>query len=204
MTEDDGRDTTGRPQDPQSPPSCGNGLTRGFGRAILWVLGGWRVEGRMPDVRRLVLIVGPHTSSWDFVIGIAAKIALGLRIRFLGKHTLFRPPLGWLMRWFGGIPVRRETSTETVQQVIEQFAIEEQLFLALSPEGTRRKVERWRSGFWHIAHGAGVPILPVGIDYSTRSIRVGEPIAAGDDLDTTIVQLKAWYRGIEGRFPERA
>ena len=204
MTEDDGRDTTGRPHAPQSPPSCGNGLTRGFGRAILWVLGGWRVEGHLPDLRHLVLIVGPHTSSWDFVIGIAAKIALGLRIRFLGKQTLFRPPLGWLMRWFGGIPVRRETSTETVQQVIEQFAIEEQLFLALSPEGTRRKVERWRSGFWHIARGAGVPILPVGIDYSTHSVRVGEPIAAGDDLDTTVARLKAWYRGIEGRFPEQA
>jgi 1-acyl-sn-glycerol-3-phosphate acyltransferase len=171
---------------------------------VLWALGGWRFEGRLPDVGRLVIIVAPHTSSWDFVIGIAAKIALGIRIRFLGKHTLFRPPLGWLMRALGGIPVRRETSTETVQRVVDQFAAADRMILALSPEGTRRKVERWRSGFWHIAHGAGVPILPVGLDFATRSIRIGEPVDPGDDLDAAVVRLKAWYHGIEGRHPRKA
>ena len=203
MTDGGRADATARPRGAHELPSSGNAFTRWFGRVSLRILGGWRFEGRIPDVRHLVIIVAPHTSSWDFVIGVAAKIALGLRIHFLGKHTLFRPPLGWLMRALGGIPVDRQTSTDTVPQVVRRFETEERLFLALSPEGTRRRVERWRSGFWHIARGAGAPILPVGLDFATRSIRIGEPVAPGDDFETALAQLHAWYRGIEGRYPEK-
>lgn len=202
MTGGDGEPTTGMPAVPTALPTSGNFVTRGIGRLALRALGGWAFRGHLPDLARFVIIVAPHTSSWDFVIGVAAKLALGLRIGYLGKHTLFRPPLGWLMRALGGIPVHRRTSTETVQQVVDRFATERQMVLALSPEGTRRKVERWRSGFWHIAHGAGVPIVPVGLDFPTRTIRIGEPVPPGDDLDVAVAGLKAWYRGIEGRYPE--
>jgi 1-acyl-sn-glycerol-3-phosphate acyltransferase len=197
-----GEATTGMPDVPTALPTSGNLVTRGIGRLALRALGGWTFRGRLPDLARFVIIVAPHTSSWDFVIGVAAKLALGLRIGYLGKHTLFRPPLGWLMRALGGIPVHRRTSTETVQQVVDRFAVEPRMVLALSPEGTRRKVERWRTGFWHIAHGADVPIVPVGLDFPTHTIRIGDPVAPGDDLDAAVAGLKAWYRGIVGRFPE--
>ena len=153
-------------------PRAGNALTRATGKLAL-KLTGWTFEGVLPDESRLVMVVAPHTSAWDFPLGVAARAALGLRIRYLGKHTLFRPPFGWLMRWLGGIPVVRHSRQDVVRQVAERFRDSEQLFLALSPEGTRRRVERWKTGFWHIARSACVPILPIGLDFATRTIRIG-------------------------------
>jgi len=186
-----------------SHPVGGNALTRWTGR-IAMRLSGWTIAGDLPDLSRLVIIVAPHTSAWDLPIGIAARAALGLRIRYLGKHTLFRPPLGWLMRWLGGIPVVRTSRREVVRQVADRFRSSERMFLALSPEGTRRRVERWRTGFWHIAQGADVPILPVGLDYATRTIRIGSPVPAEGDVEASIAALRAWFVGCHGRRPRLA
>ena len=184
-------------------PKGGNVLTRWTGR-IAMRLAGWRFEGELPDVSRLVIVVAPHTSAWDFPVGVAARAALGLRIRYLGKHTLFRPPFGWIMRWLGGIPVVRHSRNAIVDQVAERFRASDRLFLALSPEGTRRRVERWKTGFWYIARAAGVPILPIGLDFGTRSIRIGEPVEAGDDIDASMSSLRDWFHDVRGRRPELA
>lgn len=182
-------------------PRGGNLLTRTTGRLALRAAG-WTFEGRLPHLSRMVVVVAPHTSAWDFLIGVAARASLGLRVRYFGKHTLFRPPLGWVMRWLGGIPVVRDRHRDVVAQAVERFGRGDALILALSPEGTRRKVERWRTGFWHIAHAARVPILPIGLDYGTRSIRIGVPVEAGDDLEATVAGLRSWFGGMRARYPE--
>src|SRR6185503_1076937 len=134
-------------------PRSGGPISRALGRWVLAAMG-WRVEGDIPNIPKLVIIAAPHTSNWDFVVGIAAKSALGLRVTFLGKDSLFRFPLGVLMRAWGGIPVDRGESHDVVSDIVAEFARRDRLVLALAPEGTRKRVDRWRTGFYHIAHGA--------------------------------------------------
>ena len=161
---------------------------------------GWRFEGVMPDLPRFVLIIAPHTSNWDFIIGLAAKWALGLETRFWGKETLFLPPLGWFMRSLGGIPVDRSKPHDVVGHTIEEFARHERMVLTVTPEGTRKKVDCWRSGFWHVAKGAGVPICCVAFDWGRRVIRIG-PVVNADDDDTErgIARIRELYAGVSGR-----
>jgi len=185
---------------PPSLPRRGNAFWRALGRALL-ALGRWRVEGEFPDRAKLVAIVAPHTSNWDFLVGIAAVWALGLRVRFLGKHTLFRPPLGWLMRWSGGIPVNREAPQGLVPQAVEAIRQADAIFLAITPAGTRSSTRPWKSGFYHIAHAARVPILPVAFDGAHRTIRLLAPFETSGDYAREIPQLRALYDGIRGINP---
>jgi 1-acyl-sn-glycerol-3-phosphate acyltransferase len=186
---------------PPAAPRGGNALTRAFGRALLGLLG-WRVEGAVPDVPRCVIVAAPHTSNWDFVVGIAAKLALGLRVRWLGKHTLFRWPFAGLLRWLGGIPVDREAAVGVVETAVERLRAEEKLFLGLTPEGTRQKVDRWKSGFHRIALGAGVPILPVRIDWSRRAIGLAPLFTTSADYDADLARLQAQFTRGMARHPE--
>lgn len=166
---------------------------------------GWRIEGGIPDLPRFVVIVAPHSSNWDFVVGAAAMFALDLRLSFLGKDALFRGPLGPLMRAMGGIPVDRSSSHGVVASAIEAFGAREQLVLAIAPEGTRKAVERLKSGFLHIARGAGVPILLATIDGASRSIRLGPLVEATADARHDLERIERHYRGVRGwrakRFP---
>lgn len=188
------------PSLPPSMPRRGNALSRALGRGLL-ALGGWRIEGQFPDRPKLVAIVAPHTSNWDFIIGIAAVYALGLRVRFLGKHTLFQPPLGWLMRWFGGVPVNRAAPQGLVPQAVEAIDKAAAIFLAITPAGTRSSTRPWRSGFYHIAHAARVPILPIAFDGAQRTIRLFAPVETSGDYARDIPQLQALYAGIRGVNP---
>ena len=185
---------------PPNLPRRGNALSRLLGRAVL-ALGGWRIEGEFPDRSKLVAIVAPHTSNWDFIVGISAVYALGLRVRFLGKHTLFHPPLGWLMRWFGGIPVNREAPQGLVPQAVEAIAKADAIFLAITPAGTRSSTRPWKSGFYHIAHAARVPILPVAFDGARRTIRLFPPVETRGDYASDIPGILALYAGIRGVKP---
>ena len=173
-------------------------MSRAFGRALLAALG-WRVAGNLPDIPKGVIIVAPHTTNWDFVVGIAAKFALGLRASWLGKHTLFRPPFGAFMRWLGGIPVVRSSSHDVVAQSVERFAERERLMLGISPEGTRKAVEKWRTGFYYIARGAGVPIIPVAFDWSRHTLVVGPIVTPGDDMEADLRALGAFFAPARGR-----
>ena len=182
---------------PPSLPRRGNGFTRWLGRTAL-ALVGWRIEGELPDRPKLVAIVAPHTSNWDFVLGICAVFALGLSVRFLGKHTLFYPPLGWLMRWFGGTPVVRETPQGAVAQAVAMIEGERSVVLGIAPAGTRTRDTPWRSGFYHIAHTSRVPILPAAFDGGARAIRLFPTFETSGDFEADLPRLMARYEGIRG------
>jgi len=163
---------------------------------------GWRLEGALPPIPRYVLIVAPHTSNADFFVGLAAKWALGLRAKWLGKHTIFRGPLAPLLRAIGGIPVDRSRPDGTVDAVLAEMKTAPAFVVALAPEGTRRRTEGWKTGFYRIAMAAGVPILPVAFDWSTRAIQLRTPYQPIGDAGVDIPRLRAMYHKRMARHPE--
>lgn len=179
-------------------PQRGNRAARAFGRAMLRLLG-WRIEGEIPNVRKLVVAVAPHTSNWDFVVGIAAMFALDLRLTFLGKHTLFRGPFAPMLRWMGGIPVDRASAHGVVGESVRAFDAAERLVLALAPQGTRRGDGRFRTGFLHIAHGASAPVLLAALDYGRRRVRLGPLVRTTGDVDADLVRIERHFAGVHGK-----
>lgn len=180
-----------------------NAVAEALGHAVFRLMG-WRIEGQLPPLDKFVVIGAHHTSNWDFVLFIAAKFILRLNARWFGKHSIFRWPFGALMRYWGGIPIRRHLKLNTVEQAIEAFAEHRQFILVLSPEGTRRKVERWKSGFYHIACGAGVPIVPAALDFQHRRIFIGAPFQPTGNEEADLRQLLAFYRPYVPKNPDYA
>ncbi|HEX7025391.1 MAG TPA: lysophospholipid acyltransferase family protein [Gemmatimonadales bacterium] len=160
---------------------------------------GWRVGGGPPDLARMVIIAAPHSSNWDFLVGIALVFALRLDVRFIGKTELFRGPLGMLMRWLGGLPVDRKRPEGMVEQTVAMFTARDQLLLAVAPEGTRKPVTRWNSGFYRIAVGASVPIVPGYFDNARRVVGFGAPFYPTGNADADIAALRAFYAPIARR-----
>jgi len=181
----------------------GNPLTRALGRGIL-AMSGWSIDGSVPDCPQLIVCVAPHTSNWDFVIGYAAKMAVGIDAHWLGKHTLFRGPLGLLGRAMGGIPVDRSAAHGVVAQVADWFRRKPHMMLGVTPEGTRRKVDRWKTGFYHIARDVGIPIWPVALDWGTRTVRLGPAFQTTDDEKADLAALQGFFRQFRGRHPDQA
>jgi 1-acyl-sn-glycerol-3-phosphate acyltransferase len=179
-------------------PRRGSALMRCVGRTVLALMR-FRVEGDMPDLPKFVVIVAPHTSNWDFVVGAAAMFALDLRLSFIGKDTLFRMPFGTILRWMGGIPVDRSSAHGVVGEAIAAFARVDRRILAIAPEGTRRKVPQFRSGFLHIACGAGVPVVYAALDWGARVVRLGPTVDAGPDLDAARQRAEEYFARIRGR-----
>lgn len=177
---------------PARAPRTGNAFTRWLGRSVLR-LGGWTMEGDFPDEPKLVIIAAPHSSGWDAVWGLAAKIAMGIRIVVIGKQELFFWPLGWLLRKLGAVPVDRARAHGVVDQVVERFAHSETMWFVLAPEGTRKRVERWKSGFWHVAVDAGVPVLCAYFHYPTRTIGIGPVMHMSGDLKQDMARVRAFY-----------
>lgn len=173
-------------------PRKRNAVTKALSRAALSVAG-WSFSGGLPDAPKFVVAVAPHTSNWDFVVGVLARRAVGLDAHFLGKHTLFRPPFGWFMRWLGGTPVRRDVPGGVVQEVAETFRAYDRFVLGLAPEGTRRRVSKWRTGFYYIALEAGVPIAPVALDYGRKRVVGGPPLQPTGDLNADLEKLQAFF-----------
>jgi 1-acyl-sn-glycerol-3-phosphate acyltransferase len=182
------------PQIPPAVPRRGGAVTRLIGRVALRAMG-WRVDGGFPNSGKFVLIAAPHRTNWDFVVGLAAKFALALDVSWLGKHTLFVGPWGFFFRRWGGMPVDRRSSNDTVAVVADQFASREKLLLAIAPEGTRAAGARWKTGFWHIAHRAGVPIVPFAFDWPNRVVRIMPPLVP-QDIEKDLVDLQERYRVI--------
>ena len=157
------------------------GVLEAAGRFVLAQLG-WRVEGELPDMSRVVVALAPHSSNWDFVIGAATVFALGLRVAFIGKHTLFSGLLGNFMRWLGGIPVDRARPEGLVDAMVAEFARRNQLWLAIAPEGTRTYGAQFKSGFYRIAKAVDVPVFPVYFNYRLKIIGMLPPVQP--DLET--------------------
>ena len=182
-------------------PRRGGRVFPALARAILR-LAGWRIDGALPSLPRFVLIVAPHTSNWDFIVGILAMFALDLRASWLGKHTIFRFPLGPILRWMGGEPIDRSAAKGTVGMAIEYFHARPRWVLALSPEGTRRRVDHWKTGFYRIAAGAGVPIVPVALDYRRRMVAVLAPLVPGPDEEAEVARVRGLFSPAMARRPE--
>ena len=176
-------------------------LARGLGRLYLR-LTGWRVEGRIPDTARAVVIAAPHTSNWDLPIMLAVSYVLGIRPAWLGKKELFRWPFGGVMRWLGGLPVDRRIRQNHVQQAIAAFATADRLFLVIPPSGTRSRATHWKSGFYYIARGARVPIMCAFLDYRRKVGGIGPVLMASSSVAADMAEIREFYTGITGRYPE--
>jgi 1-acyl-sn-glycerol-3-phosphate acyltransferase len=155
---------------------------------------GWRFEGNPPGVAKCVVTGAPHTSNWDFVFVLGAVEQLGLEPAFIGKHTLFRWPLTRFMRDMGGISVDRGKRANFVEQVVAEFSARDELALVVAPEGSRGSDGTWRSGFYHIALNAGVPIVPAWVDHARMCGGIGEPIMPSGDYRADMARIAAFYR----------
>jgi len=173
-------------------PRRGTWISRACGRGVLALLG-WRVTGAFPNEPKMVMIGAPHTTNWDFVVALAAAFSLRLGFSWVGKHLLFRPPVRWFFRWLGGIPVDRRASHGFVQQMVGEFERRSRFLLAIAPEGTRKAVDRWKTGFYHIAHGAGVPIVIVTFDNARKAIHIGPAMIPSGDLAVDMDRILALY-----------
>lgn len=170
-------------------------------RAVLlffYHLQGWKLEGGGPQSRRCIIIGAPHTTNWDFIFFAGATHELGLHAGFMGKDTLFRWPMGRFMREMGGVPVVRSSRQNYVEQMIEAFRTRDELMLVIAPEGTRKQARRWKSGFYHIAVGAGVPIVLGWLDYKTRRGGLGPEMMMTGDYSADMARIRAFY---EERLP---
>lgn len=183
-------------------PRRRNGLLRFVGKLVLR-LGRWKVTGRIADEPRFVLTGGPHTSNWDFVYALMSVWALELDVHWIGKHTIFRWPFGKAFESLGGIPVDRNNPGTLFRDVLRGFARDDGFVLALSPEGTRSKVKRFKPGFHRIALKAGVPIIPAGMDFPTRTLHYGEPIELDDDFSAVEARLRAYWSDFTPKHPEQ-
>jgi len=187
---------------PPQIPRWGNLFTSWIGKSVLR-LSGWRLDVKLPNRPKMVLIYAPHTSNWDFVFGLAAILALQVRVHWFGKHTIFRPPFRNLLIKLGGIPIDRSAAVGVVQQTTQQFAEKKQLLIGLAPEGTRSLAPKWKSGFYQIAHAAGVPIQIAYLDYKKKVVSLGPLIETSGDYATDLEKIQSFYRGISPCIPEK-
>ena len=171
---------------------------------LYWKLSGWKVVGQFPyNYKKLVLIVAPHTSSKDVFVGFAARSILKIdNAHFLGKKELFDGPFGWLFRWLGGTPVDRFSNQGMVEQVAALFTQHDSFILAMAPEGTRKRVDKLRSGFYHIAKAAQVPIVMVGLDFENKRLVLGEAFFTSEDEVADFRRIIAFFAEIKGKNPE--
>jgi 1-acyl-sn-glycerol-3-phosphate acyltransferase len=175
----------------------------GFVYKLIFKWMGWKIEGSFPrHINKCVVAVAPHTSSWDFVIGILARSVLNISsAKFIGKDSLFKPPFGWFFRAMGGYPVDRSGHHDVTDQIAQIFDRHDKFILGLAPEGTRKKVEKLRTGFYYIAKKANVPIVPVGFDYRRKCVVVSEPFYTTVDFEGDMEKLMVFYRSISGKNP---
>ena len=181
-------------------PRRGNRYSQQVAQAILARLG-WRIEGEIINVPKMVLIGAPHTSKRDLLLTIVVMFALGVRFSWVAKHTIFRWPLGVLLRWLGGIGLNRQSSKNFVEKMATEMRARQTLLLALMPEGTRSKVREWRSGFYYIAHQAQVPICPVIFDYGRKILRLGPAIYPSGDFAAELPYIKSLFADAKGYHP---
>ena len=188
-------------------------IFRPFGKALfelfraiglfIYRLSGWKVEGSLPPVSKFVVIAAPHTSNWDlpFMLGIA--LFFRVRLRWMGKDSLFKPPFGWFMRALGGIPIDRSKANDVVSQMVDIYKLADTLAVAIPPEGTRAKVRYWKTGFYNIAHGARVPIALGFLDYKRKAGGIGMTLYTTGDYDTDLKVIKKFYDGVTAKFPDK-
>ena len=175
-----------------------------FMRLLSWLvlkLGGWKVVNVAPATGSYLIIAAPHTSNWDFPLGIAIAFHLRLKVYFIAKHTLFNGFAGPIMRWLGGVPLNRGASKNFVDASVEIYANSENLIFAIAPEGTRSSVGRWKTGFYHMAKGANVPLALAYFDFSKRIGGIGKMLNTTEDIDADMQAIADFYEPVMGKYP---
>ncbi|HCR70963.1 MAG TPA: glycerol acyltransferase [Anaerolineae bacterium] len=170
---------------------------------LIMFLAGWRVDGKLPNIPKYVLIGAPHTSNWDFVLFLGIIFHLKVDARYMGKAELFRFPYGWFFYYCGGIPVDRKKSTGLVEQMVEACNKNDKFILTIAPEGTRHKVTEWKTGFHRIAKGAGIPIVMAKVDGAKKTVYVGEVFHPTENMDADMVLIQEAFKGIVGINPRK-
>jgi len=166
---------------------------------------GWKISGTIdPAIKKCVMIVVPHTSWHDFYLGLFTRGIVGLEMNFVGKKELFRFPFGYYFKWMGGEPLDRSGGLNKVEAIAQVFQKREIFRLAIAPEGTRKKVTEWRTGFYYIALQANVPIIPVAFDYSKKEVKLGNPFYPTGNSEEDIQFLQKLYVGVIGKIPENS
>jgi 1-acyl-sn-glycerol-3-phosphate acyltransferase len=174
------------------------------GLCVLWFkITGWQVGRSFPEgLKKYVLIVAPHTSNWDFPIGVAARKILKLNVKYVAKKELFKFPIGGMLKGLGGFPVDRSKSNSFVEAVVEHFNALDEFGVCITPEGTRSRVDKWKTGFYHMAIGAKVPVIMVGFDYPTKCVVVSDPLALTGEMDTDLNAMHRFFKQITPKYPE--
>ena len=183
-------------------PRMGNRFSCCLGEWVLRGLG-WRFSGSFPSHSKMIIIVAPHTSNWDFVIGLAIAFNLRLKITFFGKHSIFIPPFDHLLKRWGGIPVERANKHGVVEQMAAEMGRAQKMILCLAPEGTRTKVENWKTGFLHIAYKAKVPVFLVAFDYKKQLIEFGPVHEISEDIPHELNRIYQHYAGVQAKYPDK-
>jgi 1-acyl-sn-glycerol-3-phosphate acyltransferase len=176
-------------------------ITQFVAQAILRLLG-WKVEARLPQARKFVLVGAPHTSNWDFILMLLIMNALGLQLNWVGKDSLFNGSFGNLMQRLGGIPVDRSARNGFVDQMVAEFNRREAMILVIAPEGTRGKSEYWKTGFYYIAQGAKVPIALGYVDYAQKIGGIGASLQPSGDIQADMLPIARFYAGVTGKHPQ--
>lgn len=177
-------------------------LLRLISNILMWIAG-WRVEGKLPDLPKYLIIGAPHTSNWDFLLFLGVIFRLKANVKYMDKAELFRSPLGWFFYWCGGIPVDRKKSTGLVEQMVEACNKSERFILTIAPEGTRHGVKEWKRGFYHIAKGAGIPIVMAKVDSKKKAMHVGDIYYLTDDIEADMKAIQDRFTGMVGINPRK-
>ena len=187
---------------PQHHRANRSAFTCWFGRTLLKLMG-WQVEGQVPTAKKLIVAGAPHTSNWDFVIAMAVVMALDIKAHWLAKHTIFKFPFRKLFFSLGGIPLDRGNSKGVAEQIAQKIRTSDVMVIGIMPEGTRKKVDKWKSGFLRIARAADSPVLLASLDFSRKRIRFGDLIEAREDTDQQLLEIKAYYQQFRPKHPEK-
>jgi len=179
---------------------------RWLAKFIYFKLLGWKVTGNTnmsrDKVKKAIIIAVPHTSWHDFYIGVLLRKVLDIKTNFIGKKELFIGPLGWYLRAIGGAPINRESKENKVDAIAKLFRDRDEFRMTLAPEGTRKKVEEWRTGFYYIAKAANVPIIMFTLDFEHKENKISEPFYPTDDMEADFKFMKNFYKGVKGKVPE--
>jgi 1-acyl-sn-glycerol-3-phosphate acyltransferase len=186
---------------PPNMPARNNYLVRKIG-TFFWSLSGWTLEGSLPNEKKLVVAAAPHTSNWDFIVGLPIILSLSIRASIMMKKEAFIWPFSYLWRWIGFIPINRGAENGAVGSAVEHFNRSEQLWFVLAPEGTRSKTKRWKTGFLSIAHQADVPILLVSWDFPTKTIQFGKVFKTTGDNQQDLSDIQEYFSQFTGKRPE--
>ncbi len=164
---------------------------------------GWKINGDFDrSIKKSVLIVAPHTSFFDFILSVLARRILNIEINFVGKKELFKPPMGWYFKWMGGAPLNRGNNENKVQAIANVIKSKKEFRLAIAPEGTRTKVEAWKTGYYYIALAADVPIIPVSLDYPIKTMTIGDAFYPTGDITKDEIELRKFFKGVVGKVAE--